>query len=65
MSHMEHANGFTPTHTEHRIISYYAYQIDEMFGGIQNGVEIRKRYRATAYPIHSDTRINNKYVLTL
>lgn len=23
---MEHANGFTPTHTEHKIISYPAYQ---------------------------------------
>lgn len=29
MSHMEHANGFTPTHTEHKIISYYAYKTAE------------------------------------
>lgn len=29
MSHMEHANGFTPTHTEHKIISYPAYQTAE------------------------------------
>lgn len=27
MSHMEQAYGFTPTHTEHNIISYPAYQI--------------------------------------
>lgn len=26
---MEHANGFTPTHTEHKIISYPAYQTAE------------------------------------
>lgn len=29
MSHMEQAYGFTPTHTEHNIISYSAYQIGE------------------------------------
>lgn len=29
MSHMEQAYGFTPTHTEHKIISYSAYQISE------------------------------------
>lgn len=26
---MEQAYGFTPTHTEHKIISYSAYQISE------------------------------------
>ena len=32
MSHMEHANGFTPTHTEHKIISYPAYHTAEEKG---------------------------------
>ncbi len=31
MSHMEQAYGFTPTHTEHKIISYSAYQISQIW----------------------------------
>lgn len=55
MSHMEQAYGFTPTHTEHKIISYSAYQISENVKNKNqnNYVENRKnRCRATAYLSH-------------